>query len=116
MKIGHNRTLAWLVLGTGAVSLGLGALAGTLASVAVGAISGIVGVLWLVNPIAVASDEALEIKNPLGMTLRRIPLQSRRDLEVREGRVFVRGGSRPVLATLVTHRPDVEALARWVSE
>jgi hypothetical protein len=107
--------VALLVLGTGAVSLVLGLLAQTWASAVVGAISGLVGVLWLVNPIAVVSERALEIKNPLGLTLRTIPLESKRDLQVRDGKVFVKGGTRPVLAALVTHRPDVEELARWLA-
>lgn len=118
MQVGHNRALAGVVLAAGAMSLGLGLIAGTMASIAVGAVVMLMGVLYIVNPMAVVHDSEIEIKNPFGMTMKRVSYGSRKDLVVRDGRVFVRCGSTEQttgVGGFMVNRADLDALARWVS-
>lgn len=118
MRVGHNRGMAGIVIVAGSLSLGLGLLAGTFTSILVGVVVVAMGVLYVVNPMAVVHDGEMEIRNPLGMTLRRVSYSNRRDLVVRGGRVFVRCGTTEQttgVGGMMVSRTDLDALARWVS-
>lgn len=81
---------------------------GNMMQVGLGAFLFIVGILNLVNPIAVLTDTELQLRNALGMTLKRYKYKEEK-VEIREGKIFI-SGKKLRFAAWMLRRAEWDAL------
>ena len=114
MRIRANQTIAILLVCLGVVSLAVGILAQS-ASVVVGVVLAVLGVLQLINPMVRLEPHEARVISPIGITMRRFPLRGPLDLVI-DGKnlVHVPTGKRVTTLGFGVHQPDVEALRQVV--
>lgn len=102
-----------MVVGTLLLLMGLGIT--DWSAVLAGAVCELLGALMLVNPILVVQDGSAQVRNPLGMTVRRFPVSGPEDLRVEGKRlVHVATGKKVASLGLGVHKPDVERVRAMV--
>lgn len=115
LKIRYSRPMAIVFVAVGVLIALVSLLTSSWVSVAAGVILTLLGVLQLINPLAVLEPGQVRVCNPLGMTLRRLPISGPHDLVIdRNSLLHVPTGKRVMALGFGTHRPDVEALRRVV--
>ncbi|MCH2044284.1 MAG: hypothetical protein MK212_09065 [Saprospiraceae bacterium] len=87
---------------------------GNMMQVCLGAFLFLVGILNLVNPIAVLTDTELQLRNAIGMTLKRYRYKEE-TVEIREGKLFI-GGKKLRFAGWMLRRAEWEALLDHMRE
>lgn len=110
-KIGYNRIMAIAFVVIGALLLLLSLLTEQWISVFAGAVLTALGVLMTINPMLRVEPHEVQMRNPLGMTLKRYPVTSPADLAI-EGKLLrhLPTGKRVAMLGFGAHRPDVEVL------
>lgn len=82
LDIRHNRLLAIGLLVVGALLFLVSLLTQQWISVVAGAILAVLGVLMTVNPLVRIGQSEVQLRSPIGMTLKRFPVTSPGDLAV----------------------------------
>ena len=115
LTIRHSRPMAITFVGLGALIALVSLLTSAWVTVAAGVVLTALGILQLVNPAVRIDAHEVRMCNPLGMTLRRLPISEPRDLVVDGTQLLhVPTGKRAASLGFGMHRPDVEALRRVV--
>lgn len=116
MSIRYNRVMAVAFLVIGVLLFLLSIATTQWISVVAGAVLALLGGLMLVNPMMRIESHEAQMRNPVGMTLKRHPLTSPADLAV-EGNALRHRPTGKRIATLGfgAHRPDVETLRAQLS-
>lgn len=114
-SIRYNRIMSIALVVLGVLIALVSLLTSAWITVATGVILTILGVLTLVNPMIRIEPHEVQLRNPLGMTLKRFPITSPADLAL-EGKTlrYVPTGKRIALLSFGVHGPDVDALRRLV--
>lgn len=114
-NVGYNRVMAIAFVIIGALLLLVSLLTQQWISVAAGAVLTALGVLMTINPMVRVEAHEAQMRNPLGMTLKRYPISSPADL-VFEGKVLrhLPTGKRVAVLGFGAHGPDVAALRAQV--
>lgn len=116
IDIRNNRALAIALAVVGALLL-LVSLLGTvqLISLIAGAVILLLGVMLLINPMMRIEAHEVQVRNPLGMTLRRFPVSSPADLRF-EGNKLIHVPQGKAIGTLGfgANREDVNRLRAQV--
>lgn len=74
----------------------------------------LIGILQLTTPTVVVTDTEIQMRNLLGMTLRRIPYQAS-NTEVKEGKVYVNDKKVRIGVGGFMHAPDVKKAVEYFS-
>ena len=115
LTIRHSRPMAITFVGLGALIALVSVLTSSWVTVVAGVVRLALGILQLVNPAVRIDAHEVRMCNPLGMTLRRLPISEPRDLVVDGTQLLhVPTGKRAASLGFGMHRPDVEALRRVV--
>lgn len=113
--IGYNKPMAIAFVISGALLLLVSLLTQQWISVFAGGVLTALGVLMTINPMIRIEPHEVQMRNPVGMTLKRYPITSPADLAI-EGKALrhLPTGKRVATLGFGTHRPDVDALRRQV--
>lgn len=115
MTIRYSKPLAITLLVVGLLLLGLSLVTEQWLSVVAGGILALVGGLNLANPTIKVEPHEVQLRNPLGMTLRRYPVTSPADLRFEGNRLMhVPQGKRIANLGFGFDRGDVTALRSQV--
>ncbi|QNF94830.1 hypothetical protein [Janibacter sp. YB324] len=115
MTIRYSRPMAIAFVVLGVLIALVSLLTSAWVTVAAGTVLAILGILQLINPAVRIDPHEVRMCNPLGMTLRRLPISEPRDLVVDGTQLLhVPTGKRAASLGFGVHRPDVEALRRVV--
>lgn len=116
MTIASNRFLAIALMVIGALLLIVSLLDQQWISVVAGAVLALLGVLTFINPLIKVEPDEVQVRNPLGMTLKRFPVTSPADLAL-EGKTLrhVPTGKRITSLGFGVHGPDADALRTQLS-
>lgn len=114
-NIGYNRPMAIAFVIIGALLLLVSLLTQQWISVFAGAVLTILGVLMTINPMIRIEEHEVQMRNPIGMTLKRYPVSSPADLAI-EGKALrhLPTGKRVATLGFGTHAADVDALRAQV--
>ncbi|MFD1717837.1 hypothetical protein [Georgenia deserti] len=82
MKIRNNRALAITLLVVGVLLLLTSLAAQRLVGILAGAVLALAGVMMMINPMLNIERGEVQVRNPLGMTLRRFAVSSPADLRM----------------------------------
>lgn len=115
ISIHYSRGLAITATVVGVLLLLVGLLTGNVLNILVGLLLGAFGVLVLRNPIAVVTETEMQIRNPLGMTVRRFPVSGPADLRIEGNKVIhVPTGKRALSLGFGTRPEDAEKVRSFV--
>lgn len=114
-NIGYNRVMAIAFIVVGALLLLVSLLSLQWISVVAGAVLTVLGVLMTINPMIRVEPHEVQMRNPVGMTLRRYPITTPADLAI-EGKLLRHRptGKRIAMLGFGAHRPDVDSLRSQV--
>jgi hypothetical protein len=114
LRVGLSPVVAVFLLAIAAVDLALFATGGGTVQLLLAVGLGVGGVTYLRGPLLVVDHNVVELKNPLGMTMRALPFER---LELRGRSLFVTnaGETRKVNGLLARGR-DWQALAKAIAE
>jgi hypothetical protein len=113
IRVGLNRVLGALMMGVGAFNLYVYLLSSRTTQVVLAGVFGLVGLLYLIGDLLVVTATEVQIKNPLGMTLKSHPIGSLADLEVREKKLYV-GEKKIASLGFAATGGDVQRLVRAI--
>lgn len=115
MSIHYNRIMAIAFVAIGALLIVASLLTQQWLSVAAGGVLTALGVLMTINPMIRIEAHEVQMRNPIGMTLRRYPLTSPADLAI-EGKLLrhLPTGKRLAYLGFGVHGPDVATLRAQV--
>lgn len=115
ISIHYSRGLAIAAAVVGVLLLLVGLLTGNILNILVGLLLGAFGVLVIRNPVAVVTDTEVQMRNPLGMTVRRFPISGPADLRVEGNKVVhVPTGKRALSLGFGTRAADAEKVRTWI--
>lgn len=112
VRVGYNKVFGAVLLVLALACLALGLMARMTPSILIGLVNTLIGVLYLTRPYFVVTPHAIELKNMLGMTMRRYDFGSVGDLEASpDGRTIFRiepngQRNRLKLTRWLAHGPD----------
>jgi len=116
LRIGFNKPLAIALLVVGALLLVISLALGKALTAAVGGILALLGILQLVQSPLVITSEEVQVRNPLGMTLRRFPVSSPSDLRIEGKRLMHMPTGKKVYTLGAAVNPsDVQKLRQLVA-
>jgi hypothetical protein len=119
LKIRQNRVFAIVILSCAIFILFVSFLIGPSLNLIIGFLNLFIGIKMLTQPVLVITDQEIEIKNLLGMTMKRVPFNSYAELEIEEGSLYVNQGGMRTRATRVSrflhHGPDLENLHELIA-
>lgn len=117
ISIHYSRGLAIAAAVVGVLLLLVGLLTANVLNILVGLLLGAFGVLTMRNPIAVITDTEVQMRNPLGMTVRRFPISGPSDLRVEGSKVVhVPTGKRALSLGFGTRPADAEQARAWIGD
>ena len=113
-RVGVSPVFALFLLAIAVIDLALFATGGTAMNLLFAVALGFGGVVYLLGPLLVIDNGVVELKNPLGMTMRALPFER---LEIRGRSLLVThaGQTRKVNGMLAKRR-DWRALAKAIAE
>lgn len=112
LRVGFSKVFGGIFLALSVTNLVLGVLTHATMSMVTGGFLSLVAILQLVMPYFIlhAGSGVIELKNLLGMTVRRYTFESLRDFHVEAGKIYLvdAGGNRRSvkLTRWIAHRPD----------
>lgn len=111
LDIRYSRAMAVAGLVVGIFLMAMSVLTQAWISLAAGAVLTVLGILTLVNPMVRITPEEVQLRNPLGMVLKRYPVTSPQDLVI-DGRTLrhVPTNKRIVSLGLGINKDDVASL------
>ena len=116
ISIHYSRGLAIAAAVVGVLLLLVGLLSGTVLNIFVGLLLGAFGVLTIRNPIAVITETEVQMRNPLGMTVRRFPISGPADLRIEGNKVIhAPTGKRAMSLGFGTRPADAEKVRSFVT-
>ena len=90
IKVGHNKLFGGIILGLGLANVVLAAMAGRGPSLFLGPLFVLIGILYLIMPAFVVADGCFQVKNLIGVTLRRYHFGSPREIEIEGSKIYLR--------------------------
>jgi hypothetical protein len=93
MRIGLSPVWGGGFLAIAAVDLWLYATAGQTLQLGLAAVMGVVGISHLLGALLVIDGNTIQLKNPLGMTLRTFTIESPNDLVIEGRKLWIKDGS-----------------------
>lgn len=116
LTIKYNRILSISLVVIGALLLIVSLIGQQWVSVLGGAVLVLLGVLMFINPIIKVESHEVQLRNPIGMTLKRFPVTSPADLAL-EGKALrhVPTGKRITSLGFGVHGPDADVLRAQLS-
>ncbi len=116
ISIHYSRGLAIAAAVVGVLLLLVGLLSGNVLNILVGLLLGAFGVLTIRNPIAVITETEVQMRNPLGMTVRRFPISGPEDLRIEGNKVIhAPTGKRAMSLGFGTRPADAEKVRSFVT-
>lgn len=116
MTIRNNRVLAILLIVVGSL-LAVVSLLTMSWQVFLGVLLLVVGILMLINPMIRIENGEVQLCNPLGMRLRRYPVQSPADLHIDGKKLMHRPTGKKIITLAASlHKPDVEQLRAQIEQ
>lgn len=111
LDIRYSRAMAVAGLVVGILLMATSVLTQAWISLAAGAVLTVLGILTLVNPMVRITPEEVQLRNPLGMVLKRYPVTSPQDLTI-DGKTLrhVPTNKRIVSLGLGINKDDVASL------
>lgn len=111
LSIRYNRVMAIAFVVLGVLIALVSLLTSAWVTVATGVILVLLGTLTLINPMVRIEPHEVQLRNPLGMTLKRFPISSPGDLLL-DGKALrhLPTGKRIASLSFGVHGPDVDAL------
>lgn len=112
LRVGYSKLFGGILLAASIINFALGALTHNTMSMITGALLAVVAVLQILMPYFVLHADAgvVELKNLLGMTVRRYTFDSLRDFHLEPAKVYLvdpTGKRRSAkLTRWISHRPD----------
>jgi hypothetical protein len=119
IRVGLNRLIAFLMIGVAGLNLYVFLLTGKGMHAGLAGLFALIGVLYLFGNLLVVTETEVQLKNPMGMTVKSYPIQSLRDLEMDGNKLFVTGaGERKKIAGLgfAAAGGDVARLRRAIDD
>jgi hypothetical protein len=119
MTVGYNKVWGILMLGVSGINLVTYMMTHRWMQLALVVMFTLIGVLYLVGQALVIEGNEVQMKNPMGMTLKRYPLRSLSDLEFEGKTLYVKtpqGGKLRVMSGMMVHGPDVERLRTAIAQ
>ena len=89
LRVGLIRILAVFLLGTSALNFYVFIATSQTMQLGLAALFGVLGLLYMFGNVLVITATELQIKNPLGMTLKRYPIGSLAELELRDKKLYL---------------------------
>ena len=89
LRVGLNRILAAFLLGTSALNLYVFMVTSNTMQLGLAALFGLIGLLYMFGNVLVITASEVQIKNPLGMTLKHYPIGSLAELELRDKKLYL---------------------------
>lgn len=116
LDLKYNRILSLALMVIGALLLIVSLLSQQWISVLAGAVLVVLGVLTFINPVIRVESHEVQLRNPIGMTLKRYPVTSPADLAL-EGKTLrhLPTGKRITSLGFGVHGPDADALRAQLS-
>lgn len=117
IRIRFNPVLAALVLVVGVLLILVGVALGDTLQVVVGGIFVVLGVLNAVGTAAVVAPHEVQVKNPLQITMKRVPITSPADLRL-DGKVLRRASDEKKIVNLgwgAARSSDIETLRQAIA-
>jgi len=121
IKVGHNKLFGGIILGLGLANVVLAAMAGRGPSLFLGPLFVLIGILYLIMPAFVVADGCFQVKNLIGVTLRRYHFGSPREIEIEGSKIYLRrrDGTRELVKGAsrgLTDGGDWTRLQKWVAK
>lgn len=111
MKVRYNKTLAIALFVVGVLIFVVSLLSQQWITVATGVIVAPLGIAMLVNPMLRIEPYEVQLRNPLGMTLKRFAVTSPADLSLKGGTLrYARGGKKIVRLGFGVDKTDLAQL------
>ena len=119
LKIRQNRVFAIVILSCAVFILFVSFLIGPSLNLVIGFLNLFIGIQMLTKPVVVITEREIELKNLMGMTMRRVAFNSYAELEIEDGSLYVNQGGTRTRAARVSrflhHGPDVDNLHELVA-
>lgn len=117
MKIGYSKVLAIIEIVTGALLMAVSLPTQTWVGVFAGAILVLLGILMVVNSILRIEAQQVQVRNPVGMVLKRYPIESASDLYFEGNTLWHRPQNKKVASLgFGAQTSDVESLRSSLAE
>jgi len=116
LRVGLNRILAVFLLGTSALNMYVFMATSKTMQLGLAALFGVLGLLYMFGNVLVVTATEVQIKNPLGMTLKRYPIGSIADLELREKNKLYLGEKKIASLGFVAAGTDVHRLRQAIAK
>lgn len=116
MDVRHNRVLAIGLAVVGPLLALTSILTSSVPGIVAGAVLTLLGVLTIVNPMLRITSSEVQVRNPLGMTLKRFPVNSPADLRFDGKKLRHVDGDRKIMTLgFGVHPADAQALRQQVA-
>ena len=96
--------IAWLLIATGLFLLIIGGLTSDIIQLIIGGMNMFIGISMLTRDIVIITETEVQVKNLLGMTLKRFPIQGYNSHMVEGHKVFVEQDGKRVLIRALNQR------------
>lgn len=117
MKLRFSKPVPIAAVVIGALSLILGLVMMQVLQIALGVVLTLVGILMLVNPSVSITATEVQVRNPLGMVIKRSPISSLADLSTGSDVLSSRVDGRKIISLgFMVDSADVAALRQKISE
>lgn len=120
IRIGYNKLWGAGMLAVAALGVALYVALGSWLQLGLSAAFAIFGLLWLTRPFLVVTDDEIQAKSMMGVTIRRFPHHGLADIEVERGAIIVGGATerrrRLQLSSFMISRADMDRLARAAAD
>lgn len=111
IEVHHNRFMVGFMLLISCLSLILAVLFADALQTLMGALLLVFSVLMWRQPLLVITDTEIQLRNSLGITLRRLPY-TRQEVRIDGSAIWVKQQRLPVVAW-ITHKPDMQRLKAY---
>ncbi len=109
IPVHYNKALGVVILCAGLFVGGTGLLVVKPLLIGLGLLQTLIGLGYVTRPVAMVFEDRVEMKNLLGMTMRTHDVP-KRDLQVRDGKVYKKGNRTALFGGFLAHQPDIAAL------
>lgn len=110
IEVRYNPAFGILMVALAAFTVVAGLVTGKLMLLAIGGLNIVVGLGFATRPMFVVHEGRVELKNLFGMTMKTVdvPLDQ---LELRDGKLYRRGQSKPVAGSMMSRKDDMDRVA-----
>jgi hypothetical protein len=115
LRVGLNRVLAAFLLGVSALNFYVFVATSNKMQLGLSALFCLIGLLYMFGNVLVITAGEVQIKNPLGMTLKAYPIGSLAELELREKKLYL-GDKKIASLGFVAAATDVHRLGDAIAK